>query len=100
MTWHQIRSSGMLAISIVACPCHLPLVLPIALTLLAGTPIAIWLTQSVNWVAGALTIIFLSSLVIGLRWMTTSQSSAMPPSSPTSSRAPVCPRPRAPSLWE
>ena len=59
----------MFATSAITCPCHLVLVLPVALALLAGTSLAVWLSQNVGWVAGAMTFVFLTSLLLGLRWM-------------------------------
>ncbi|MBI1802469.1 MAG: hypothetical protein HYR71_12660 [Chloroflexi bacterium] len=59
----------MLVLSAIACPCHLPISLPLTLALLAGTPAAVWITQNVGWVYGGMTILFVVSLAFGLRWM-------------------------------
>jgi hypothetical protein len=59
----------MAAFAVITCPCHLPLVLPIILGVLAGTPIAVWITQHVGWVYGGMAIVFLVSLLLTLRWM-------------------------------
>jgi hypothetical protein len=69
MFWHKIRSSIMFFIALVACPCHLPITMPLILLLLAGTSTSVWLTRHVGWVYGALAGIFLLSLVLGFRWM-------------------------------
>jgi len=69
MFWQKIRSGVMFVLSAITCPCHLPLTLPLALVLLAGTPAAVWITQNVGWVYGGMTILFLVSLAFGLRWM-------------------------------
>jgi mercuric ion transport protein len=69
MFWQKIRSSAMFVISFVTCPCHLPITLPLALVLLAGTPAAIWVTQHTNWIYGGMIILFLVSLALGFRWM-------------------------------
>lgn len=68
--WQKIRSGVMLVVSFVTCPCHLPLTLPLVLVLLAGTPAAVWMTQNVGWVYGGITVLFLLSLALGLRWFT------------------------------
>lgn len=69
MSWNHIRSGMMGALAVISCPCHLPLVLPIVLSILAGTPISIWITQHVGWVYGGMAIVFLVSLLLTLRWM-------------------------------
>ncbi len=69
MFWQKVRSSVMFIVSLVTCPCHLPIVLPLALVLLAGTPLAVWITQNTGWVYGGMTLLFFVSLALGLRWM-------------------------------
>jgi mercuric ion transport protein len=69
MGWQKVRTGIMLVGAAVTCPCHIPLTLPFVLALLAGTPAAIWLGQNVGWVYGGMTVLFLLSLAIGLRWM-------------------------------
>jgi hypothetical protein len=57
---------------IVACvtsPCCTPLIVPLGIALLAGTPLALWLSAHLGWVYGGLTIVSAVSLVLGLRWM-------------------------------
>jgi predicted MFS family arabinose efflux permease len=69
MSWHRIRSGLMFGIAVVASPCCAPLIVPLVLALLAGTPIAVWLSHNSGWAYGALTLISIASLVLGLRWM-------------------------------
>lgn len=69
MLWLKIRSGVMFVVSFVGCPCHLPLTLPLALVLLAGTPASIWMTQHTNWIYGGLAFSFFVSLALGFRWM-------------------------------
>jgi len=69
MFWQKMRSGVMFVLSAITCPCHLPIVLPLALALLAGTPAAVWITQNVGWVYGGMTLLFLVSLALGFRWM-------------------------------
>jgi predicted MFS family arabinose efflux permease len=57
---------------IVACvtsPCCTPLIVPLGIALLAGTPFALWLSAHLGWVYGGLTLVSVISLVLGLRWM-------------------------------
>lgn len=69
MFWQKVRSSVMFIVSLVTCPCHLPIILPLALAFLAGTPAAVWITQHVGWVYGGMTLLFFFSLALGFRWM-------------------------------
>lgn len=73
MFWQKIRSSTMFVISFITCPCHLPITMPLALVLLAGTPLAVWITQYSGWVYGIMTGVFLLSLALGLIWMRSSK---------------------------
>ena len=69
MFWQKIRGRVMLVVSFVTCPCHLPITLPVVLTLLAGTPAAVWIGNHVGWVYGGMAILFVVSLGLGLRWI-------------------------------
>jgi mercuric ion transport protein len=69
MLWQKTRSGVMLVISFVSCPCHLPITLPLVLTLLAGTPAAVWIGNHVGWVYGGMAVLFVVSLGLGLRWI-------------------------------
>ena len=69
MLWQKIQSGVMFVLFAITCPCYLPIVLPLALALLAGTPAAVWITQNVSWVYGGMTILFPVSLAFGLRRM-------------------------------
>ena len=63
----KIRSGVMFGIACVTSPCCTPLYVPLVLALLAGTPVAIWLSAHVGWVYGGLTLISILSFVIGFR---------------------------------
>ena len=67
--WKKIRSSLMFGIACIASPCCTPLIVPLGLALLAGTPIAVWASAHLGWVYGGLTLLSVVSLVLGLRWM-------------------------------
>jgi len=69
--WMKIRSGVMFAIACVASPCCTPLIIPLGLTLLAGTPVALWLSANIGWVYGVLTLISFISFVLGFRWLGT-----------------------------
>jgi hypothetical protein len=65
----NIRGLVMFGIAGITSPCCVPLIVPIVLGLLAGTPLALWLTQNVGWLYGGLTLVSFVSLLLGLRWM-------------------------------
>ena len=67
--WNKFRSGVMFVIACVASPCCTPLIVPLRIALLAGTPLALWLTAHLGWIYGGLTIVSAVSLVLGLRWM-------------------------------
>lgn len=67
--WKRIRSGLMFGIACVASPCCTPIIVPLGLALLAGTPIAIWLSANIGWVYGGLTLLSIVSLVLGFRWV-------------------------------
>ena len=67
--WKKIRSAVMFGVACIASPCCTPIIVPIAIALLAGTPIAAWLSAYIGWVYGALTLLSIVSLVLGFRWL-------------------------------
>jgi len=67
--WHTIRGGFLLAVACIFSPCCIPLLVPFGFALLAGTPVAVWLTQYLGWVYGGLTLISTVSLGLGLYWM-------------------------------
>jgi len=66
--WKRVRASVMFGIACLASPCCTPLIVPVVLAALAGTPLALWLGQNLGWVYGALTVISAVSFVLALRW--------------------------------
>lgn len=67
--WKKIRSGFMFVVACIASPCCTPLIVPLGLALLAGTPVAVWASAHLGWVYGGLTLLSVVSLVLGLRWM-------------------------------
>jgi len=62
----------MFVISLITCPCHLLITMPIVLALLAGTPLAVWIAQHGGWAYGVMAGVFLLSLTLGFIWMRSS----------------------------
>lgn len=69
MFWQKIRSGTMFILSLITCPCHLPITMPLILALLAGTPLAVWMTKNTGWVYGGMTLLFIFSLALGFVWV-------------------------------
>ena len=67
--WKKIRSGLMFGVACITSPCCTPIIVPIVLALLAGTPLAVWLSAYIGWVYGGLTLLSVISLVLGFRWM-------------------------------
>ena len=67
--WKKIRSGFMFGIACIASPCCTPLIVPLGLALVAGTPVAVWASAHLGWVYGGLTLVSIVSLVLGLRWL-------------------------------
>lgn len=67
--WQRIRTGLMFAVACIASPCCTPLIVPLVLALLAGTPLAAWLGSNLGWVYGGLTLISMVSFVMAFRWL-------------------------------
>jgi hypothetical protein len=63
----KIRGGFLLGVGCVTSPCCTPLLVPLVLTLLAGTPLAAFLAQYVGWVYAGLTLVSVASLYAGVR---------------------------------
>ena len=69
MTWHKIKAYVAGVIAFLACPCHLPLTLPLLISLTAGTAFGAWLVQSTILVGVILTVVFIGGLALAYRWL-------------------------------
>lgn len=63
-----MRAPVMFAVACITSPCCTPLLVPLALALLAGTPVAVWLSAHMGWVLGGLTLVSIASFVLAWRW--------------------------------
>lgn len=75
----KIKSGIMFGIACIASPCGAPLIMPFLLILLAGTPIAIWISANMGWVYGGLTLFALISFFLAYRWWPRKQTSENAP---------------------
>jgi hypothetical protein len=64
-----IQSAVLLGVACLTSPCCVPLIVPIILGLLAGTPLAVWLTTHSGWLYGGLTLISAVSFFLAWRLM-------------------------------
>lgn len=62
-----IKNAALFLVACVASPCCTPLIVPLGLALLAGTPVAAWAALHLGWVYGGLTLVSIASLVWLLR---------------------------------
>jgi predicted MFS family arabinose efflux permease len=65
----NLKGPSILLLAGLTSPCCAPLIVPVLLALVAGTPAAVWISQHLGWVYGVLTVISLLSLVLAVRWM-------------------------------
>lgn len=87
--WQKMRSGLMFGVACITSPCCTPLIVPLGLALLAGTPIAAWLTHYVGWIYGGLTLVSVLSLVLGWRWMGQKVLPQRPPHLAASAQKPI-----------
>lgn len=66
---HLIRVGAAFIVAVITSPCCIPLIVPVILALLAGTPLALWMTQHLGWVYGGLVLVSVSSLTFGWHWL-------------------------------
>ncbi len=67
-TWHTIRGYLAGVAAFIACPCHLPLTLPLLISLTAGTAFSAWLAQNTILVGVISTIAFIGGLALAFKW--------------------------------
>ena len=68
-TWRTVRGYLAGVVAFIACPCHLPLTLPLLISLTAGTAFGAWLAQNTVLVGVISTIAFIGGLALAFRWI-------------------------------
>ena len=68
-TWHFIKGYVAGAVAFVACPCHLPITLPLLIALTAGTAFGTWLGNNTLTVAVILTVVFVGGIALAFKWV-------------------------------
>jgi hypothetical protein len=72
---NAVVSAVLLGVACLTSPCCVPLIAPIILGLLAGTPLAFWFTSHMGWMYGGLTLI--SAISFLLLWRYAFQKSSL-----------------------
>lgn len=68
--WQTVKGYLAAGVALVACPCHLPITLPLVIGLTAGTAFSVWAQNNFLTIAGISTVLFLGGLVLAFKWMT------------------------------
>lgn len=74
--WLTVRGYIAGAAAFVVCPCHLPLTLPLLLTLTAGTAVGGWLANNTTLIYVASAVLFIGGLLLAGKWLMTGETKA------------------------
>jgi|GEM_PF-1533204 len=74
--WHTVKGGVAAVVALIVCPCHLPITLPLLITLTAGTAFGVWLGNNTATVGIISTVIFVGGLALAFKWMTGSSDPA------------------------
>ena len=79
--WHRIWGFMAAGVALIACPCHLVLILPLLLSVTAGTAVGAFLEKNYYIVIAVSIIVFIGGLVLAFRWLGNgmSEGGAFPP---------------------
>ena len=70
--WRKIRVYIAGVVAFITCPCHLPLTLPLLISLTAGTVFCAWLAApgTLLLVGAISTVVFIGGLALAFNWFT------------------------------
>lgn len=68
--WQKFRGYVLVVTAFIACPCHLPITLPLAVGLTSGTALGAIISQNQAAIYGLFTIYFIGGLALGY-WLLT-----------------------------
>ena len=68
MFWQKIRSGVMFVLSAITCPCHLPITLPLLISLTAGTAFSSWLVSNIIVIGTISTVVFIGGMALAVIW--------------------------------
>lgn len=63
-----IKGVGASLVAFVTCPCHLPLTVPLLLSLTSGTVVGVWLATHPQTIWLGSLALFIASVVLTVRW--------------------------------
>src|SRR5712692_10915450 len=74
--WQTVRGFIAGAVALIFCPCHLPITLPLVISLMAGTAFGAWLAApGDSLLVGVIaTAVFIGGTVLAFKWMGEAQS--------------------------
>ena len=81
--WHKIRAYAAGLVTVIACQCHLPITLPLLISLTAGTAFGAWLASNTLFVGVISAVIFMGGLALAIKWFS---QPYCPPISATANR--------------
>ena len=67
-TWHTIKGYLAGVVAFIACPCHLPITLPLLIALTAGTAFSKWLANNIFPIGAISTVVFIGGLALAFKW--------------------------------
>ena len=67
--WYKIRGYLAGAVALVACPCHLPLTVPLVLSLTAGTAAGVFFERYLGVAIVILAALFVGGLILAFQWL-------------------------------
>ena len=68
--WRTNRGFVAGGVAFIFCPCHLPLTLPLVISLTAGTAFSTWLTTPHNalFIGVMSTVVFIGGMALAFKW--------------------------------
>ncbi len=96
--WYKIRGYLAAGVALITCPCHLVLILPLLLSVTAGTATGAFLEQNFYVVIAVSIIVFIGGLVLAIRWLGSAVSEDVPRS--TLQHRTLMNRPDHNGLWQ
>lgn len=66
--WNQSKGWGAAIFSFLTCPCHLPITIPLAISLTAATITGAWIANNKLLIAGVFTVLFLGGVGLSYHW--------------------------------
>ncbi len=85
--WYTFRGYLAGVVAFIACPCHLPLTLPLLISLTAGTAFGVWIANNVILIGAISTGFFIGGLALAFKWLTQPACPPNPKATPSLSQS-------------